>query len=684
MGSGGNIGPKIGVQGEAEFKRQIGECNTTLKTLGTEMNKVTSAFIGNENSTKALKAANKELEKQLAAQADKANVLRNRMDELTKQGVDPSSAAYQKLEQELNKTEADMNKTSAAIESNKEKMTSFGDVVSSVASAVGNVLSGALNLAVEGAKKFAGAMLDAAAAADDLQTLATQTGISTAELQKFQYAAGTIDVSVDTLAGSMSKLTKNMASAANGSKATQEAFAKLGVEVTNSDGSFRDRNEVFKETIAALGEIPDEVERDAAAMAIFGKSATELNPLILGGADALEQLGQQAKNAGLIMSEDSVNALATLNDKFDVLKQTVSMAGTNILAQFAGPLSETLNSVTYLVERLFKGFQEGGIDGFLDKLGSTIEYVGKKLEPMIQNGAEFATKFVISITETILGMLPDIAKTAISLITTLADSLAKSLPELIPVAIEAILTLIETLTDPANISNLVDAAIAIIMALANGLIAALPQLIEKAPEIIANLVTAIVENVPKLLTAAYEVIKTLVKGIIEKLPEIGKAAGEIIGRVVRGIIDLVSDLWDTGKQIVEGIWQGISNTADWLWNQVKGFFGGLLSKIKEFLGIASPSKVFADVVGKNMALGIGVGFDKAMEGVERDMMSAIPTPEIGVNASGLVSGSDTFSGAEGGVLEIVVPVTLDGIECGRGLYRYIIGEGNRLGPAMVM
>ena len=254
-----NIGPKIGVEGEKEFKQQISECNSTLKTLGTEMAKVTSSFIGNESSTKSLKAANAELEKQLSAQADKANVLRNRMDELTRQGVDPSNEAYKKLEQELNKTEAEMNKTQAAIDKNKDSMTSFGDVVSKVAEGLGTVLAAGLNAVADGVKKIGAALLDAAEAADELQTLSVKTGISTDELQKFQYASETIDVSVETLTGSFTKLTKNMSAAASGSGAAADAFAKLGVSVQNDDGTFRDRNEVFNETIAAQWRITERI-----------------------------------------------------------------------------------------------------------------------------------------------------------------------------------------------------------------------------------------------------------------------------------------------------------------------------------------------------------------------------------------------------------------------------------------
>jgi len=703
MASGGNIGPKIGIEGEAQFKREIAQINTSLKTMGTEMDKVTSAFIGNEKSMDALTSKNEVLQKKMDELNKKADAQRARLSELDSQGVDPTSASYQKLVQDLNKTETEMNKTEAEIKRNTSEMDNLGNETEQTAQSLdkggdaakrmgdnlkANLLSEAIVAGVkalaDGIKKLGSAILDAADKADELNTLSVKTGIAVEDLQKFQYASGTIDVSVETLAGSMSKLTKNMSSAASGSGAAADAFKKLGVEVTNSDGSFRDRNEVFNETIAALGQISDETERDATAMAIFGKSAQELNPLIKGGAEALQELGDYAEESGLILSGEALESLSQLSDSFDILKQTVSLAGQQFLSQFAGPLTEAIDTVTRYVTRLVEAFKEGGIEGLASEVGEVATQIANSLTKALPQIVEFGTKVIISIVEGIVSMLPDVVESAITIVTTLAESIAEALPELIPVAVQAILELVDTLTNPDSISNLVDAAIAITIALANGLIEALPQLIAKAPEIIANLVSAIIENVPKLLEAAVEIIGMLAKGIIENLAKIGEAAGEIIVTIAQGVIDLVSDLWETGKSIVEGIWQGISNTANWLWEQVKGFFGGLLDKITEFLGIHSPSTVFANLVGKNMALGIGVGFDKTMDKVANDMMAAIPTPEIGVNAAGLVSESGTFGGAEGGVLEIVVPVTLDGVECGRGLYRYILGEGNRLGPAMVM
>lgn len=695
-----NIGPKIGIDGEKEFRSEINSINTSLKTMGAEMGAVTSAFIGNEKSVEALTAKNELLQSKFDELSKKADLQKTRLKELDDAGVDPTSASYQKLLQDLYKTETEMNKTEAEIKDNQTSMDNLGKETDEAAESMdkggdaskrfgdnlkANLISeaiiGGVKALGEGLKKLGGAVLDAASAADDLATLATKTGITTDELQKLQYAAGTIDVDVETVAGAMGKLTKNMDAAAKGSGAAAEAFAALGVQVTNDDGTFRDRNTVFQETIAALGQIPDEVERDATAMAVFGKSATELNPLILGGAEALQQMGDHAEEAGLILSGDAVSALATVTDRVSVLKGTASALGSQFLASFAGPITAAIDKIIEWAEKLAAAFKEGGISELAETAGDIATEVASVAAEQIPKIAEFATKAILTLTEGLISMLPSVVESAISIITTLVNQLTDMLTELIPVAVQAILNIVDTLTNPDSIGELVDAAIAIVMALANGLIDALPSLLEKAPIIIANLVTALVQNVPKLVEAAFEAVATLAKGIIDNLPEIGRAAGEIISTLLSGLAELWAKMVEIGGNIVGGIWQGIQNMADWLWQKVSGFFTGIVDGVEDALGIHSPSKVFASI-GDNMAAGIGVGFERRMDDVERDMQSSIPT-SLGVTAS--VGGSAAYGGgmASGVVEEITIPVEVGGVELARVLYRHIVGEGERIGAAMV-
>lgn len=695
-----NIGPKIGIDGERDFRQEISQINNSLKTMGAEMDMVTSAFIGNEKSVEALTAKNELLSARFDELSKKADAQKARLAELDAAGVDPTSASYQKLLQDLYKTEAQMNKTEAEIKGNAAEMNNLGKETEETAESLdkggeaskrmsdnlkANLLSqaiiGGVKALGDGLKKLGRAILDAASAADDLNTLSVKTGIATDELQKLQYAAGTIDVDVNTVAGAMGKLTKNMDAAAGGSGAAADAFSKLGVAVKKDDGTFRDRNEVFQDAIKALGGIADETERDATAMAIFGKSATELNPLIKGGAEELAALGAHAEEAGLILSGDTLNSLAGLADRFDVLKQTVGLAGQQFLAQFAGPLTEGINTLIGYVERLVGAFQKGGLAELGQEAGRVATDMAAAFTSALPQIASFASNVIITIVDGLISMLPAVVESALTIVSSLASSISSALPELIPVAVDAILAIVDTLTNPDSIGQLVDAAIAITMGLADGLISALPRLLQQAPVIVSNLVTALVENAPKLLVAAFSVIESLVSGLIENLGLIGQAAGEIVGTLLKGLADLWVSFLDAGRQIVEGIWEGIKGAGNWLWEQIKGFFGGLIDGICEFLGIHSPSTVFADVIGKNMALGIGEGFDDTMAGVERDMMSSIPVPTV--NASVGATGADGGFGGFGSE-KVVIGFDVDADGLVRFLRPYIKSEDLRVGGAMVI
>ena len=136
--------------------------------------------------------------------------------------------------------------------------------------------------------------VNAMTTADDLNTLSKQTGLSVETLQKMEYASDMVDVSVDTISGAVSKLKKNMGSA-------PEDFAKLGVSVTDASGNMRSAEAVFMDTVKALSQIDNEVERDQAAYEIFGKSADELAGIIDDGGAAFSAYGEEAQKLGLIL-----------------------------------------------------------------------------------------------------------------------------------------------------------------------------------------------------------------------------------------------------------------------------------------------------------------------------------------------------------------------------------------------
>lgn len=415
-----------------------------------------------------------------------------------------------------------------------------------------------------------------------------------------------------------------------------------------------------------------------------------------------------------ITGTTALEAGETISGSIGMMKS----AWDNLVIGIANPdadigslISDVVDSATVAAGNLIPAIETGlsGISQLITGLAPVITgALPSLISGVLPDLVSTAQSLVMSTAEALISNLPLIAETGISLLMELATSISAALPELIPVAVDAILELVNTLTDPANIGMLIDASIAIIIGLANGLISALPQLLAQAPVIISNLVTSIIENGPKLLDAAWELVKTLGSGIINNLGEIGRAAGEIIGALVDGVANLFSDIWTIGQDIVMGIWQGIKDHWEWFKGQISGFFTGIVDGVKETLGIASPSKVFAGI-GTNMALGLGEGFESTMGKVERDMMSSITAPAVDV----AVAGAYRFSGAaEGGVLaagtaqadtadiisavmavgnmivaavQAIDPdIQLDGASLAAKLLPYSQAETKRVGSAMVV
>lgn len=680
-----SIGAGISLTGEKDFRQAVSAINKDLSVLSSEMTKTSAQFGKNADSMDALTVRGSQLQAQYDAQAKKVEVLRAALEHAKEQFGENSTQA-KNWEISLNRAEAQLANTGHAIEDNnaaleemKKESAGAGDAAENLGKQAKNAgekaeqsgegwkklsyVLGGVGKAMAAAAAAVGAAASAAAAgifslsmnaaeaADEINTLSKLTDLSTEQIQKFQFASEQIDVSFETLSGSMVKLKNNMQSARDGSASMSASFEKLGVTVANGDGSLRDANDVFGEAISALGRIENATERDALAMDIFGKSATDLNPLILGGAEALEELGQQAEQAGVILSQDSLDSLNTLTDATDTFKATLTGTGRLFATAFAQPIAAGVNDLTASLSRVSGAFQSGGFAGAAEAVGTALsEIMGKVSEylPRIMEAGmevlsamgdgimqnlplllDTAMELVRTLSSYVMDALPELLTAAMEIILTLADGIAAALPELIPTLVDTVLYMVETMID--NVDKLIDAAIAIIGALANGLIDALPRLLEKAPEIIVKLVDAFTENMPKIVQLALELMLQLAAGLIKAIPQLLIAVPKIIGALVDSFAVSSSQIVDIGKNIVEGIWNGIKSTGSWLQNKFSGWIDDMVDSVKSTLGIASPSKVFAGI-GRYMAQGLGSGFESELQSVKRQMDRAVPKSlDIAVN-----------------------------------------------------
>jgi hypothetical protein len=231
----------------------------------------------------------------------------------------------------------------AAAEESGASFEEWGSIIVGAAEA-GAVAVAAVTAAVTAAAVALGsATLETASLADEINTLSTVTGISTETIQAMNYASELLDVSTDTMTGSMTRLLRTMNSANEGSESALEGFQSLGVSITDEAGNLRDNEDVFWDVIDALGEIDNETERDAAAMELLGRSAQELNPLIEAGSGAFEELRQEAEETGYIMSGDTLDAFGALDDNMQRLNNGAT-AARNAVGQILLPVLTDLSS----------------------------------------------------------------------------------------------------------------------------------------------------------------------------------------------------------------------------------------------------------------------------------------------------------------------------------------------------
>ena len=366
-----NISTRFTLSGEKEYKQAISEIGSGMRVLDSEMRKVQSAYAQNADSVESLAAQNDVLERKILSQTDKIEYLRAAL----KQSAEKYGEADKRTmswQQSLNNAEAELNNLNNKLDENKEKIAesgketgNLGDVVSGLADKFGIRLPeemqksmnsmGSLNTAsVKVAGGFAAIVLiiakaekvlasmtkEAAASADNIITLSMQTGQTTERLQEFSYATELIDVPVETLQSSLTKLTNNMQDTMNGTGNAKASFEALGVSVTDADGNMRSANDVFYETIDALGEVKNATERDAMAMDIFGRSAQDLNPLIIQGSETLKGYAQEAHNVGYVLDEEALSALGAADDAYQRLQKTQEGVKNQMATEFAPYLEE--------------------------------------------------------------------------------------------------------------------------------------------------------------------------------------------------------------------------------------------------------------------------------------------------------------------------------------------------------
>lgn len=451
---------------------------------------------------------------------------------------------------------------------------------------------------------------------------------------------------------------------------TKEEMLRLVKEAGVVDESVQSIDDVsYDQIIQAIHIVQDN-------MNITGTTAKEASKTVSGSVSSMKSAwsnlvtGMADENSNFEeLASNFINTLITPDGEGGVLGQ--------LLPRIAIAIEGIGNAINALLPQLVQTV----IPVLMDQLPVIISAVQTALQAIVSVIPEvipLISAMVPMIVSTLISLIPDLIDAGIQLMVGLIQGLSDAIPQLVEMLPEIIDTICSTLID--NIGLIVDAGIDLLMGLLDGIMEALPDLIDRLPEIVINMVNKLLEQIPKIIDAGVKLLISLVdnlpkiidgivkalprlitgliQGLMDNLPKIidagvklitalvqnvpeiirglVRALPEIIKGLVNGILTALPQLAKVGLQLIQGLWNGIKNAGEWLWGKIKGLFKGVLDKVKSFFGIKSPSKVFRDQIGANLALGLGEGFEDTMDDVTKDMQSALPTSfdiDPSVNAS---------------------------------------------------
>lgn len=532
---------------------------------------------------------------------------------------------------------------------------------------------------------FAAGANEAAQYGDNIDKASQKLGISAKAYQEWDAVLQHSGTSIDSMGIGMKTL-------ANAAASGSDAFENLGISTERA--ASMSREDLFAETITALQNVTDENKRAQLAQELFGRSAMELGPLLNTSAADTQAMKDRVNELGGVMSNEAVKAAAAYQDSLQDMQTAFSGMKRNLMGQFLPAITTVMDGVTDL-------FTGGGVEKISEGIGLFVDKVTEIAPQLLEKGGQIimaliqainnnlpalvkaATKTIITFVRGLVDQLPSLIEAGLQIILELAMAIAEALPELIPAIVDVIIKIVEILTDPDNLSRLVDAAIAIILALVEGIIDALPRLIEAAPRIIMNLVEAIVRNLPKILEAGGKIIIMLAKGIVQAIGKIGEAMGQIIGKIGEGIRGVIDGALQWGKDLINNFTEGIKSFISRPIEAVKGLAG----RIKSFLGFSEPEEgplanfhTFAPDMMELFAKGIrdNVGLITDAIGTGFDLGPAIQS--AAAPAGGAGQEFTTPARAAGGRQEAVMQV--DRTVFARLIYRLYNEEAARVGVSL--
>ena len=637
------------------------------KNVESSLRNVNKALKFNPNNTELLTQKLTLLKERIQTTKDRLEAFKAAQKSMDADGVDKTSKEYMEVRRNIIECESKLKTFNAELKRTQAAVSVVGQLGAKFQEA-GKKIQGAgrsfapISKAAAVVSTGLGAVaVKAGRAADDINTLSKVSGISTQELQLYAASADLVDVSVEDMAKAQTKLKKNMYSASQGTGDAAKAFEQLGVKVVGNDGHLRNQNEVFQETIAKLGSMKNETERDALAMQIFGKTATNLNPMIEDMGKTYKLVTEtMKKNKIHFVDQETLDEANAFNDQIDTMK-FVAIAG---FQQVGSKIASALLPVITKVQEAFGKFM-----GFISNLdgrvlaaftviagaiatiapaliitGGLVNQLGKsftalsniapglagglgkvfgflKANPIILVVAALAAlAFMISKTgmsaEELSGKITGFVNSAVNVISkiisqlpTILNAVISGLTSMLPAVVNGAVTLLMAIVQalPQIIPPLVNAVVQLVNTLAAQLPTLIPLLLNAAVMLFMAIVQAIPQILPLLITAMVQLISTLAAQLPTLIPLLLNAAVMLFMAIVQAIPQILPLLITAMVQLISTLAGQLPTLIPVLMSASIMLFMAIVKAIPQIIGAliqALPQILAAIVQGLQPILGI--------------------------------------------------------------------------------
>ena len=660
-----NIGPKISVEGEAQYRKQMAQIIAQQKALAAEMKATVSGFTSATSAQEKARASASVLDRQIANLTDALKAQQGQLDKAeakygssSKEALAYRTAVYNTTA-ELNKLKNQLGGTADAVEDTGDAMEEagrqgvrFGDLIKA------NVIS---DFIVDGLREIASAAKDMAArfvqsaadvraeTAQYAQTFGDLAGEADAAIQQVADSANTLPSLLKPAATSIYAFARS--SGADTAQAMDLMAQSMQVAVDAAayyDRSLSDVTETLQsflkgnyENDAALGVSATEATRNAQAMAMFGKEFNDLTEIqkqqallqmVVDAQELSGAMGQAAREA-----DGWQNVQGNLNEAW---RQFAAVKGQAMLDALIPAMQEVTGLLTGLTDGSLSAGQamQQAFAFASQQAGQLVAQLPQALSGLGGLGA--------SIASGLSAVLPQVQAAASDLLATLKQGIEANLPQLMDTGLKALTNFTAGLRESAG--QLVDQGLSLIVSLAEGIAQGLPSLIEQAPRIVTNLAGVINDNAPKILAAGVQIIAALAKGLIQAIPtlvanipeilnaivnvflafnwlNLGKqlvtaigngikgagsflsgAAKEVVNTLYNGVKQLPQTMLNLGRQMIQGLINGIRGMIAGVKDNIAEVASGAVSTLKNILGIHSPSTVFKEI-GVNLMQGLAIG-----------------------------------------------------------------------------